>query len=555
VTDTRDDILAGIEDGSIGDRLFTPLTDAEVDVLVETSKMDAGAPFESEAIARLAAKKREDLPGFMRARARLKDAKIKVVDLDKVLAAFGAADEGGGQGQAIKFPGIEPWPKPVDAATLLDEIVAQIERYVVLPHEAACAVALWILHAYCFDVFNISARLVIASPEKRCGKTTLLRLIEALVPKPLAAANITPAAMFRTIEKHRPTLLIDEADTFLPENEELRGIINSGHERRGQVIRLVGDDHEPSAFSTFCPTVIAAIGSVPGTIEDRAVMIALRRRLRGEAVEGFRIDRADHLDELKQRAARWAADHARALGHADPDMPEALHDRAQDNWRPLLAIADLARWDWPQRARWAAQALSAQTGDQAEQSRGVLLLTDIRQVFDNQAKAGGKDAGRISSTDLVFTLTGLPDCPWATWSRGKPITPASVARLLKTFRIVPNTIKLANGKQPNGYKRSQFDDAFARYLGPSSSSAASSSPSSPIPSASGVSERSQSSPQASGGEVSKPSHPPAKQGAGEGGELSNPNRRLPCGDDRQADLPPEFLPPLMERAHNIEVEA
>jgi putative DNA primase/helicase len=554
MTDTKDDILTGIEDGSIDERLFAPLTNAEVDALVEMSKTDAGAPFEGAAVARLAATKRADLPGFMRARARLKDAKIKVGDLDKILAAFGATDEGG-QGQAIKFPEIERWPEPVDAATLLDEIVAQIERYVVLPHDAASAAALWVLHAYCFDEFNISARLVITSPEKRCGKTTLLRLIEALVPKPLAAANITAAAMFRTIEKHRPTLLIDEADTFLRENEELRGIINSGHERRGQVIRLVGDDHEPRAFSTFCPTVIAAIGSVPGTIEDRAIMIALRRRLRGEPVEGFRIDRADHLSELKRRAARWATDLARALRDAEPDMPEALHDRAKDNWRPLLAIADLAGWEWPLQARAAAEALSSQGGDQAEQSRGVLLLTDIRRVFDDKAKAGGKDARRISSTDLVFALTALPDCPWATWSRGKPITAASVARLLKTFSIIPKTIKLADGKQPNGYKRSQFDDAFGRYLPQTPSSAAVSSPGSPTPANPGVSGQSQSSPQGSGGKVSKLPQPPAKQGAGEGGELSNPNARTSADGDDEDDLPPEFFRQLTDRSRNSEVEA
>jgi hypothetical protein len=106
----------------------------------------------------------------------------------------------------------------------------------------------------------------------------LLGVIEALVPRPLLSANVTVAAVFRTIEAHWPTLLIDEADTFLRENEELRGVINSGHTRQGSVIRLVGDDHDPRAFSTYCPTAIAAIGNLPGTIEDREVKITMRRR-------------------------------------------------------------------------------------------------------------------------------------------------------------------------------------------------------------------------------------------------------------------------------------
>jgi hypothetical protein len=203
---------------------------------------------------------------------------------------------------------------------------------------------------------------------------------------PLPAANITAAAMFRTIEIYRPTLLIDEADTFLRDNEELRGVINSGREREGRTVRLVGEDYEPSAFSTFCPTTIAAIGSLPGTIEDRAITITMRRRLTSEPVDRFRSDRADHLHELARKAARCAADHEQGLCDADPDMPGALRDRACDNWRRLLAIADLARWDWPQVARIAAQSLSLQGSAQDDQSRGVpallrrCILRSLRRV-------------------------------------------------------------------------------------------------------------------------------------------------------------------------------
>ena len=153
-----------------------------------------------------------------------------------------------------------------------------------LSRELAVAVALWIVHAYAFEASLISPRLAIGSPEKRCGKTTLLRVIRHFVPRPLWAANITPAAVFRTIELTRPTLLIDEADTFFKENEELRGVLNSGHSKDGQVARLVDDDHEPRTFATYCPTVIACIGSLPGTIEDRSIKITLRRRRRDEPV-------------------------------------------------------------------------------------------------------------------------------------------------------------------------------------------------------------------------------------------------------------------------------
>ena len=98
---------------------------------------------------------------------------------------------------------------------------------------AATALALWTLHAHAHAQFTVSPVLSLVSPEKRCGKTTTLYVLGALVPRPPPASNMTTAALFRAIDRYRPTLLIDEADTFLEQNEELRGVLNSGHSRMG----------------------------------------------------------------------------------------------------------------------------------------------------------------------------------------------------------------------------------------------------------------------------------------------------------------------------------
>ena len=66
-------------------------------------------------------------------------------------------------------------------------------------------------------VLAISPVLGITSPTPECGKTTCLTLLGALVPRACPASNITTAALFRAVEKWQPTLLIDEADTFLEE--------------------------------------------------------------------------------------------------------------------------------------------------------------------------------------------------------------------------------------------------------------------------------------------------------------------------------------------------
>jgi len=118
-----------------------------------------------------------------------------------------------------------------NASLLLNQLVSHLNNHVILPEHAAEALALWILHTYAFDLRDISTYIGIESPDKGCGKTTLLRLLGKLVRKPVSTANVSPSALFRVIEELQPTLLIDEGDTFLRNNDELRGILNAGYSR------------------------------------------------------------------------------------------------------------------------------------------------------------------------------------------------------------------------------------------------------------------------------------------------------------------------------------
>jgi hypothetical protein len=272
------------------------------------------------------------------------------------------------------------------------------------------------------------------------------------------AANVTPAVLFRTIEKYAPTLLIDEADTFIRDNDELRGVINSGLTRTTAVcIRAVGDDHDPRAFSTWCPKAIALIGKLPGTLADRTIEVSMRRRTAGEHVTRLRQDRigADCAD-LRQQAARWTDDHLDVLQHADPDVPDGLHDRAADCWRPLLAIADAAGGRWPALAREAATALS---GESSDDDAGTMLLTDIRSVFADE-----DNPDVLGSTFIVEKLATIEDRPWAEWSKGRPLSTAKLARLLKLYDIHPAGNVRVHGKVTKAYRQVAFIEAWERYI-------------------------------------------------------------------------------------------
>ena len=380
--------------------------------------------------------------------------RLRASVLDRLVSAERPVNEGM-QGRALSLPEPEPWPQPVDGGELFDAIATSIRGHVVLSEHAAVTAALWVLHTFLLHCFMVSPRLAITSPEKGCGKTTLLDVLARLVMRALACANATTAAIFRVVEMQQPTLLIDEADTFLPENEELRGILNSGHRQGGSVIRTVGEDFEPRAFSTYSACAIALIGRLPGTLADRSVPIDLRRRRPNEAIAAFRFDRTDMLDQLARQAARWAMDNADNVRAADPKIPAGVFNRVADNWRPLLAIADAAGGEWPARARRAVQSVLAAAGEDA--SARVTLLADIRAIFAELRM------DRLASAELVEALVAIEGRPWAEWKAGKPITANSLARLLAPFGIAPDGMRIGS-RTPRGYQLVAFADAFGRYL-------------------------------------------------------------------------------------------
>ncbi|KAG0322623.1 hypothetical protein BGZ97_005283 [Linnemannia gamsii] len=150
------------------------------------------------------------------------------------------------------------------------------------------------------DVINVAPIAVITAPEKRCGKSQLLFLIGKLAKQALTASNITPAALFRAVELWRPTLLIDEADAFMKENEELRGLLNCGHTRESAyVVRTVGEDHMPKLFFVWGAKAIAGIGHLADTLMDRSISLELRRKLPSEQIDKLRYAAPDLFDQLQ----------------------------------------------------------------------------------------------------------------------------------------------------------------------------------------------------------------------------------------------------------------
>lgn len=372
--------------------------------------------------------------------------------LDKMVATARKEDEADNDDVITKD---EPYQGVVNGDVLLNDIATLVSKHMVLPKGALPAVTLWIASTYIYDAFRVFPKLAVISPEKRCGKSTLLDILSGLCNRSLIASNITPSAIFRSVDLWRPCLIIDEADTFMAgRNDDLIGIINSGHTKTTAfVIRTVGDDHTPKKFSTWAPMAFASIKGIADTVMDRSIVIKLRRRMAGEQVKRLSVDFKEENEIIRQKLVKWAEDNAHKLklNHVEP--PEIPNDRAIDNWLPLFSLAYEIGGSWPDKVESSYFTLNA---EEEEETAAIMLLRDIKAIFEDTLKT------RILSRDLVHELVKLEERPWCEWKKGQPMTQISLAKILRTFGIHSKDVRA--GMVGRGFEIEQFQDIFKRYI-------------------------------------------------------------------------------------------
>jgi putative DNA primase/helicase len=279
--------------------------------------------------------------------------------------------------------------------------------------------------------------------------------------RPMKGDGMSAAVIYRAIAKAKKTLILDEFDATLKGAEEsvegIRQVLNSGHERSGEIWRCTGTDFDATPFPCFAPCAIGLIGRLPETLQDRSIQTRLERKSPSEKVEKLRERSLKHIRaEIPRKCARWAQDHCADVAKAEPAEIGLTSDRQEDNWEILLAIAEVAGGSWPDRARSAACVLSGEE-ERGDDSTGIQLLVDVREIFDKIK------TDRIFSSQLCQTLASNEVRQWAKCNRGQPITEYQLARLLKEFRISPRSIRIGEESR-KGYKLAWFEEVFARYL-------------------------------------------------------------------------------------------
>ena len=352
---------------------------------------------------------------------------------------------------------VEPWPEPVDTSALLSEVEEQINRYVATLGDRALVAALWVVWSWTHETATHSPLLVATSAEPDSGKTTLAGVVHFLTPWSLRSVNQTPAVLFRIMDHQTPTLIIDEADSVLSENQDIKEIVNSSWTRGQTVLRYDTDAGVVRGYPIFTPKMLVMKKmrgriALPDTTLSRTIVLELKRKMSGEKVADFdHIDNADFA-QLRRKLLRWGTDN-KEIHKARPELP-GYDNRLRMNWNSLIAIAELA----------GVQARAVKAARRIEETKtevglSLRLLKDIREIFDKH------DVEKILTRTLIEDLVIDQEKPWADYSRGQPLNAKGLAKLLATYQIFSKEVHTDSGHS-KGFERKQFEDAWDRYTKP-----------------------------------------------------------------------------------------
>lgn len=359
---------------------------------------------------------------------------------------------------------------------VVDEIHRLISKYIVLSHSEIRVASAWAAASWHMDVWSRFPHLAVTSPEKRCGKTRFLQLLEKVCPKPWSTTSISPAAMYRLIEKERPTLLLDEAQSISRRGSEssevLRELLNAGIDSTSVVVRVGGKDNdEIKKFSVYSPKVIALIGAIDGVLADRCLPIGLKRKSREDQVQFYNHRVVDQESKaLGEKLEKWSKESAKAITEAyDQTEPFAIdNDRMADLLRPLqavLAVVDPSSINLLQKYAEGSEERERRI---EMMSPGVLMLVACREAFAEREKtvkrlgklAEKTEPGFLPTETLIEFLCKRTEEPWARWSKGQNINPEGVARLLRPYDIRSERNR---DQSARGYYTHSFEEAWKKY--------------------------------------------------------------------------------------------
>jgi hypothetical protein len=359
-----------------------------------------------------------------------------------------------------------------DYSGLVAEVTQFLLDYMIMPKSAALVITAWVMAAWLVhrnkEIFDRFPHLCVTSPDKRCGKSRLLEVLQQIVPEPHSSVSISPAALYRVIEEMRPTFLLDEQGGLIRRGSEtaelFRELLNGGISKGATVTRCTGPNREKTKrYSIYAPKVFALIDRPDGVTADRCLLIGLVKKTEEETVKRFLTREVEPVGRaLQEKLAGWAiSNHDRAAklyGEVEPFKID--NDRMAELLMPLQAVllAAAGAEELAQLEEWA-QGISERDQEQEAQSTGVRLLDCCRALF-RQHKADF-----LSTAFLLDELRKMPEEAWGRYHQGRPLSDEALAKQLRKYSIVPGKNR-QEGVEVRGYFRAAFKDAWTRFVPP-----------------------------------------------------------------------------------------
>ena len=356
-------------------------------------------------------------------------------------------------------------------------MTALFKRYVTFTeedHAFVCALwcaQTWFFHTQGMHGAEYAPYLAFASPISNCGKTAALTVTAALsYGSPPVSVMPNPAPLFRRIQEHHHTIVLDELD-LLREDSELITILNSGYKKGATVERMTGRDRDQvSKFETFCPKALGyirdskSLKAIRGTLESRCIRILLKRRTLDEQSLSPQL-RLKTLEKecgpILARLMNWVLGLDKNLLNREtsrvPDIVRTagMFGREEEVWENLLAVAHLAgRLREAQKA--AMDLIWANREEAEDHNTDSPLLRDLQRNMNDMCDEEG-----FSLELAIKFLNQMEDRTYRRWTDGNGITVQALRRILAKYGL---RTRQMGSRRLRRIKRKGMEDVLARHL-------------------------------------------------------------------------------------------
>jgi Domain of unknown function (DUF3854)/Protein of unknown function (DUF3631) len=342
----------------------------------------------------------------------------------------------------VTFEDPEPWGEPVNGNQLLGDIIALINKHILISPADAVTVALWIYWTYLVneDYVEVSPYLGVTSPDKGCAKTRILNLIELLVWRGYGLSSLTPSSFFRFVEEYHPTLCIDEFHKLVKNRSELLQPFLNAYSRGKPVLLTNTESMEIEAFDIWGARAVAYLEKLDDQLRDRVIEINLERKPRSVKKPKLRETPKEYTEELRRKLLRWARDNAGAVGDAVVPVFETDNDRAEDNWELLFRIATVIDPDGVDAVVQIAVAKEASPlAERASEQDAV--LKGVRAVYQAVCDIHGDEFNDpkidffLSLSTICTVMNQDKHGPWQNWKWGSEYGahPERISRILTSY--------------------------------------------------------------------------------------------------------------------------